>query len=182
MLIAVISDTHDNEATIRLAFDYLRTLPVEALIHCGDISTPGTLALIAELFAKPIHVVFGNVDTDRDGFAAVTRQFPHITLHGETGQATLGGVALAFTHFPQAAETLVQSGKYRFVFHGHTHEPWVSRLGLHNGLHKEAEPRTKIDECTILNPGNLAGTYSKATFALVDLTTGKATLKLVERL
>ena len=37
-------------------------------------------------------------------------------------------------------------------------------------------------DITVLNPGNLAGAYFKATFALVDLATGQATLKLVERL
>ncbi|MDO8559690.1 MAG: metallophosphoesterase family protein [bacterium] len=166
MHIAVISDTHDNEANLQLALRYFSALPIDALIHCGDITTPETLALLAHGFSKPIHAVFGNCDVDRDGFAAMVAQFPHVTLHGDVGEVTLGNTPLAFVHYPKEAKDLATTDKYRYVFHGHTHKPWEE----------------KISSCTVLNPGTLAGMWYKATFALVDLETGKAALKLVERL
>lgn len=52
------------------------------------------------------------------------------------------------------------------MFYGHTHKPWEETVG----------------KATLLNPGTLAGLWYKPTFALVDLATRKATLKLVERL
>lgn len=166
MLLAVISDTHDNEATLKQALSYLKSQPVEALIHCGDITTPETLTLLAQGFAKPIHVVYGNCDVDTDGFAAMAEQFPHVTLHADTGSTTINGVSVAFVHYPKEAKQLAGAGKYRFVFYGHTHKPWEEKMGT----------------CTVLNPGTLSGLWYKATFALVDLKTGKARLKLVERL
>ncbi len=165
MLIAIISDTHDNEATLQLALNFLRQNPVVALIHCGDITTPETLTLLATEFRQPIHVVYGNCDLDRDGFTAVAKQFPHVTIHGDSGDATFGKSRIAFTHYPETAKQLTTIN-YQLIFYGHTHQPWEE----------------KINACTVLNPGTLAGLWSKPTFALVDLATGKATLKLVERL
>lgn len=166
MLIAVIADTHDNEATIKLALSYLATQRIESLIHCGDITTPETLSLLAQGFAKPIHVVFGNCDIDHDGFTAMATKFPHVTLHGEAGNVTIDTASIAFVHYPKEAKQLAATGKYQFAFYGHTHKPWEEKIG----------------NCTVLNPGTLSGMWYKATFALVNLATGKATLKLVERL
>jgi len=166
MFLAIISDTHDNEATIRLALNYIATLPVVALVHCGDISTPETLMLIAELFPKPIHAVTGNMDFDLNGFSAVTKRFPNVTVYGEDGSTIINGVPVAFSHYPNIAKTIAAKGQHRFVFYGHTHKPWEEKIGT----------------CTVLNPGNLANQFYKPTFALVDLATGKATLKLVEQL
>ena len=165
MMIAVVSDTHDNEATLRLALNFLREHPVDALIHCGDITTPETLALLAHGFAKPIHIVYGNCDIDQDGFTAMAKQFPSVTLHGDSGAATFGKCRIAFTHYPDAARKLA-TGNFQLVFYGHTHKPWEEKIG----------------GASVLNPGTLSGMWYKATFALVDLATGKATLKLVERL
>lgn len=165
-MIAIIADTHDNEATITLAMNFLHKNPVDALIHCGDITTPETLALLAHGFTKPIHAVFGNCDVDRDGCKALATQLPHVTLHGDVGTVTVDTTSIAFVHYPAEAKQLAVTGKYQLVFYGHTHKPWEEKIGA----------------ATILNPGTLAGLFSKATFALVDLATGKATLKLVERL
>lgn len=166
MLLAVIADTHDNEATLEQALRYIKSQPVETLIHCGDITTPETLALLAQGFVQPIHVVYGNCDVDTDGFTAMAAQFSHVTLHGDTGSMVINGVPVAFVHYPKEAKQLAATGKYRFVFYGHSHKPWEEKDGA----------------CTVLNPGTLSGMWYKATFALVDLTSGKATLKIAERL
>ena len=165
-MIAIISDTHDNAATLQLALDFLQTNPVEAMIHCGDITTPEMLALLANGFSKPIHVVYGNCDVDQSGFTAMATQFPHLTLHGDIGSVTLDKTPIAFVHYPNEAKQLAATGNFQLVFYGHTHKPWEEKIGA----------------CTLLNPGTLSGMWYKATFALVDLNTGKATLKLVERL
>ena len=38
MLIAVLSDSHSNYQNIELALKRLKDLPVEHVIHCGDIA------------------------------------------------------------------------------------------------------------------------------------------------
>ncbi|MDD5110162.1 MAG: YfcE family phosphodiesterase [Patescibacteria group bacterium] len=166
MIIAVIADSHDNEANIHLALHYLASLPVDAMIHCGDICTPETLKLLAREFPKPIHVVYGNVDYDRAGLDKMLSRYPDLHGYGDSGALELGGINVAFNHFPKEAKQLAATGKYGFVFYGHTHKPWEEKIGT----------------TTLLNPGTLSGMWYKATFALVDLKTGKATLKLVEQL
>ena len=61
-----------------------------------------------------------------------------------------GARKIVFVHFPEIARKLAESGKYDFVFYGHTHKPWEEMIG----------------KCKMLNPGNVAGEIYPPTFAV----------------
>ena len=88
MRIAILSDVHDNIWKLETLLDRLEA---EALVFCGDFCAPFTLAQIAESFAGPIHVVFGNNDGDQFLLARVASKSPQVTLHGEFCELELGG-------------------------------------------------------------------------------------------
>jgi len=55
---------------------------------------------------------------------------------------------------------------FDFYFFGHTHYPFLK----------------KEKNCFLANPGNLAGLYFKASFALLDTETKKLELKILEKI
>ncbi len=165
MKIAIISDTHDNHATLQKFITWATKNPIDAILHCGDICQRETLELLTMQIVVPIHVVYGNGDSP-DDFTSLTKKFSHLALHGEIGDVTLDGQRFIFNHYPERARTLAQTEKPNFSLYGHTHKPWEELIG----------------ECRLVNPGTLAGLFQLATFALYDTQTKKLELKLVEQL
>lgn len=166
MKIAIVSDSHDNLANIEKAFDYINKEGVEIAIHCGDVCTSRTLREILNKFNGKFHLVFGNVDGDRSKMEEVAKMFPNCKIWGETGELIIEGKKIAFLHFPEFARNLASQQKYDFVFYGHTHKPFEEKIG-----------KTRL-----INPGNLAGLYYKASFAIYDLKEGNLELKILEML
>ena len=66
MKLAIFSDSHDNLATAEKACAWLRRAKIELLLHCGDVCSPAMLREIRQWFSGQIHLVFGNVDGDRE--------------------------------------------------------------------------------------------------------------------
>lgn len=77
-----------------------------------------------------------------------------------------GTSKIAFVHFPDKAKTLAETGKYDFVFYGHTHKPWTEKIG----------------NCTLLNPGNVTGDFYPPTFAIWDTKNNNFELKRIHEL
>lgn len=167
MKLAIISDSHDNVPNIDEALKIIKAEGIETIIHCGDVCAPSVFKYLAENFPGHIHFVYGNVDGDHGGFDRLNPD--NITIHGERGELTLGGPGsgaskkIAFIHYPDKAKELAATGKYDLVFYGHNHKPWEETIG-----------QTKL-----VNPGSLAGLFSKATFAMYDTETGKLDLKIL---
>jgi len=117
--LAVLSDSHDDLGAVRRARRLLEARGVGTVIHCGDITSPGT---VSELGGLDVHWVFGNCDLHRGGLAAAMEREGH-TCHGTHGVLELEGVSLAFTHGdrPELLRELLDSGDHRAVLHGHTH-------------------------------------------------------------
>lgn len=164
MLIAAISDTHDNIPNIEKFLSWAKENKIEKIIHCGDIAAP---SMIVELFGPAeidFHCVFGNV-ADREILTQVCEKFSNAKCHNDEGVIIVDKLNIAFCHFPETAKELGASGKYNFVFYGHTHKPWMETLD--NG-------------CQIINPGTLGGVFQKATFAVYDTQTKKLELKILE--
>jgi hypothetical protein len=155
MRIAVLSDIHDNIWKLETL---LAGLEADALVFCGDFCAPFTLAQIAEGFAGPVHVVFGNNDGDQFLLARVAGRFPHVTLHGDFAELELDGRRVAVTHYPEIGRALAQGGVYDMVCHGHSHERVVEQAG-----------RTLR-----VNPGEVMGRFGLVTYALYDTATGQA--------
>jgi uncharacterized protein len=162
MKVAILSDIHDNVWTLATLLDGLEA---EELIFCGDFCAPFTLRQIAEAFAGPVHVVFGNNDGDQLLLARVASQFGHVTLHGHFAELELGGRQVAVTHYPEIGKALARGDTYDLVCHGHSHERVIKRHG-----------RTLR-----VNPGEVMGRLGASTYAIYDTETGEAEIVDVKR-
>jgi putative phosphoesterase len=166
MEIAIISDSHDNLSNIERAVKYINDKKISTIIHCGDVCSPETLEKILYLFkGQNLHLVKGNADNYLSEFIDLTgEKQSKLKYHGQTGKLEINNSLIAFCHKPFLAKKMAESGKYPFIFYGHTHAPWQEVI---NG--------TKI-----INPGTLAGLFNKATFAIFDTKTTKTQLILLE--
>lgn len=158
MKIAIISDTHDNWANIEAFLVLAKKEKIERLIHCGDVTTPETLEKLIENFSGPIKLACGNAEIRREDFFALAHKFSNLEVFAEWGEWQIDRLKIAFSHQPTKGED--ESG-FNFVFHGHTHKPWIGQIG----------------QTLIANPGTLGGVFSPPTFALLDTQTGYLELK-----
>ncbi|OGY41475.1 MAG: hypothetical protein A2Y82_01055 [Candidatus Buchananbacteria bacterium RBG_13_36_9] len=166
MVIAIISDSHDNWVNVEKTINYLNKQKIRAIIHCGDICAPLTLEAMAKIFKGKINFVKGNVDGDVEGFKKHTAHYKNLKFYGLTGKLEIDGLEIVFCHLPVVAKKTAQTQKYDFVFYGHTHKPWHEKIG----------------KTTLINPGTVAGLFTKATFAIFDTTTKKTQLILLEKI
>jgi hypothetical protein len=152
MKIAIVSDTHNNWNNFKKAIDWIMKEKIKLILHCGDICNQETIDQAEKLFNGEIKFVKGNGDFDLD--------LP------EKMELEFNGKHIAFSHFPDIAKKMAQSGNFDLVFYGHTHRPWDE----------------KVSECHMINPGELAGQFFKPTFAVYDTVTEKLELKILENL
>ncbi|HPN96595.1 MAG TPA: YfcE family phosphodiesterase [Candidatus Moranbacteria bacterium] len=176
MLIAIISDIHNNETNLQKVLNYCRSNAIKTIVCCGDLASDETLDFLNDNFSGTIHYAFGNMDNDQltsiachpeldsgsksnrfripaspaGGKAGMTNKYKNTFLYEDFGKAEIDGRKIAFVHYPEKAKKLCETGKYDFVFYGHTHKPWTE----------------KIENCIMLNPGNVAGEIYLPTFAV----------------
>lgn len=155
MTVGVCSDIHDNLDNLALALAHLRKR-AEVVLCAGDLCAPFSLAALAEGFAGPIHVVFGNNDGDQYLITRVAANHDHVTVHGHLAQIELAGRKIAIHHYPDVAERLAQSGQYDAVFSGHDHLKYQHQLGA----------------CLWANPGEIMGRYGEPSVGFYDTETG----------
>lgn len=182
MKIAIISDTHDNIPNTRKATEWIVKNGIKTIIHCGDIFKPETVREILKYFEGKLYLIFSPADASfskipEDSF----EKFRNVKIFNEFGEIKISGKNIAFCHFPEIAKELADSGMYNLVFYGHTHKPWEETL-------RRFAPQGKLlrhgsgQGTRMVNPGNLAGIFYKATFAVYDTKTDKLELKILERL
>lgn len=162
MLVAVLSDVHDNIWNLEKALAQLGE--AEALIFCGDFCAPFSLEMMLKGFPGPIHAILGNNDGDLLMLSNVASRASHVILYRLLGKLNLGGREIAFTHYPELAEELASSGRYDAVFSGHTHQYSCERRG-----------RTLW-----VNPGEIMGRYGEPGYVLYDTGTGEALRQTLE--
>ena len=152
MKIGVLADTHNHRPNTLAALEVFRAEGVEYLVHCGDVTGPDIVRLLAEW---PVALVTGNVDRDWQALADAARAIgvppprPQVSL-------TLDGLAIAVVHghLDEALQDLIERQEYRYIFHGHTHLRRDVLIG-----------RTRV-----INPGALGGTRREPrSVAVVDL-------------
>jgi|YNPNPStandDraft_1061719.scaffolds.fasta_scaffold00167_1 putative phosphoesterase len=155
-LIGLISDTHNQQHNLQKAIEILRKEGASLIFHCGDLTDPELVAYFEDL--RVIHVT-GNADyASGEIQRALLIQNP-ASFSGQWFSGEIEGKPIAAIHGndTQALATLIQSGKYAYVFHGHTHarrDEWL------NTTH-------------VINPGALGGVRRETrSFALLDLVTG----------
>lgn len=165
MLIAIMSDTHDNQPRLEQFIAWAKMNNIEAIIHCGDICQRETLEYLALQLIVPIHIAYGNGD-EPDDFTSLTHTYSHLQLHGQVGRVTIADQVFIFNHYPERARELARDEQPAFSLYGHTHKPWEEMVG----------------QTRVINPGTLAGLFQLATFAVYDTTSKKLELKLVDEL
>ena len=153
MKIVICSDIHDNIWMLAKALQGMAE--ADALLFLGDFCAPFTLVQMAEGFAGPIHVVWGNNDGDKWLLTKQAQRFEQVVLHGELAEFELAGKRLALNHYPDIARSLAHSGRYDLVCYGHDHL-----------AHDEVVGSTRL-----FNPGELMGRLGPSTYALYDLAT-----------
>lgn len=152
MTIAVLSDIHDNIWNLERALKLVDTHKTDALLFLGDFCAPFTLAQIASAFDGPIHAVFGNNDGDPFLLGKIASGFPHVALHGQFADLTLGERRIALNHYPEIAEPIARSGIYDTVFSGHDHKQYVHTF----------------DETIWANPGEVMGRFGEPSIGVYD--------------
>jgi putative phosphoesterase len=163
MRVAVLSDIHDNLWKLAPALDFARNCG--AMICCGDLCSPFVIDELANSFQSEIHIVFGNNDADLFRITAKSAHYPHVHIHGELCEITLGGKNFGVNHFDYIAKPLAESKRYDVVCFGHNHEFEI----------------TQIHSTLALNPGPIMGAKFGAggredvpsTFIVYDTASGK---------
>lgn len=163
MKIAIISDTHDNLANLEKFLSFIKKEKISAIFHCGDFTTPETLAYLSAKFNGKIFLSLGNGDLKSE----ILKNFSgrkKITIFENVGEISLGDKKIIFSHFLENVKNFFK--ECDLAFYGHTHKPEIEKIG----------------KCILVNPGNLAGLYYKATFAVLDLKTEVPQLKILEKI
>lgn len=167
MKIAIISDVHDNIPNLKKVLDYCAQNSVEKIICCGDLASLETLDYLNDNFAGEIFFVFGNMDNDYlRNYLFENDQYKNTKIFKDFGEIEIKKRKIAFVHFQREAMGLCNTGNYNFVFHGDTHKPWTEI----------------INNCTLLNPGNVANQYYPPTFAIWNIDQNKFDLIRINEL
>ena len=135
MIIAIISDTHDNVYAVKEIIEHLKDINPDLLIHLGDIISPNTLEL-----CKGFKAVFirGNNDGDINKLEFITKK-NHQLFTPEFSFTTNGKRLIAIHGHTKELDIIINSGLYDYVLHGHTHEIKIEKKGktliLNPGAH-----------------------------------------------
>jgi putative phosphoesterase len=154
--LGIIADTHDRLPFIDKAVQKLNRENVELVLHAGDYSAPFVTSRFKPLQAEMIGV-FGNNDAEKSllkqNFEAIGVQ-----IRGKFAEIKADGLKIALLHGEEASllESLINTGAYDVVLHGHTHKA---------GIRKQIKT-------LVVNPGEACGYLSeRATFALLETGT-----------
>ena len=163
MLIAIISDIHDNEVNLEKCLAWCCDNKIEKIICCGDITNSETLEILSNKFLGEIFLVRGNADSYNEEEVI---KYKNIVYGGETSVFEIAGFKVGLCHEPFLIDKILSKNKCNIIFYGHTHKPWI-----------ESREDTKI-----INPGTLGGVFTRATFAIWEPETGRIELKLLENI
>ena len=158
MLLGVMSDTHDRLPMIDKAITRFNKEKVNLVLHAGDFIAPFVVPRFKGLKAKMIGV-FGNNDAELE---TLKRKFAEMNceIRGRFAEVNLEGLKIAMLHGEEEEllKSLIDSGGYDVVVHGHTHK---------------AETY-KREKTLVINPGEVCGYLSgEATVAILDTDTLK---------
>lgn len=165
MKISIISDIHNNLANLKRVLDYCEKNKIQKIICCGDLANMETLDFLNDNFSGVIYYTFGNMDDGQLREYELEGKYKKTIIFKKFGEVEIGNKHIAFVHYSDVTKQLCESGKYDFVFYGHTHKPWVAFVET------MADQRPK--KCTILNPGNVANEIYPPTFAVWETDNDK---------
>jgi putative phosphoesterase len=137
--LALVADIHDHVAALHGALPHWREQS-DALLLLGDLVAPFVLRHLASGYPKPIALVFGNNDGDRQLLTQVAAGSPQVRIHGEFLRGEFAGRRVASTHYPAIAEAL-DPRAFDLIAFGHDHR---ARIQAREGA-------------KLVNPGTLLG-------------------------
>lgn len=148
MLIGVLSDTHDDLASIDKAFRIFENHAVEIILHCGDWKSLDTYHYIqakTKFLNSQLYGVTGNQDHELATIQQLT------TFHELFLEET--SIAIVHGHIRKDIENALISQKYHLIMTGHTHKYKVSLFNnsilLNPGSTSFSIPRQKNYEGTV---------------------------------
>ncbi len=153
MKIGVLSDTHDNLSNLIYVLNFFRDKDIQTVIHCGDLISYDMVSHFEDF--RVIYCI-GNMDVTTGTIKRRLEKMHEGNFVGAVFRGKLGGVPVAATHshIDGKVMELVREGRYRWVFHGHTHN---KRDEVIRGVR-------------IVNPGALGGLGKEPrSFCTVDI-------------
>ncbi|MCP3682563.1 MAG: metallophosphoesterase [bacterium] len=119
-MIGIISDTHDNVVNVQKAVALFKEKNVEFVIHLGDVVAPRTIQYFSGLTMK---FVKGNCDgADYDLMMEKIAELG-AEYYDEWLELDYKGKKLVALHGKdeKKLQSFIESGKFDYVLHGHTH-------------------------------------------------------------
>ncbi len=156
MRIGILSDIHDNIWALADALALLKGC--DTLLCLGDLCSPFTMSAIAEGFAGPVHVVWGNNDGDKLLISRNADKAGNVTLHGDIALLELGGRAIVMTHYYEVARAIAGGNAHDLICYGHNHRRRIDQAG----------------RAVLLNPGEVMGRFAVHSVAVYDAGSGQA--------
>jgi uncharacterized protein len=153
MKIGVMSDTHDNLSNLIAVLRSYRDRGIETVVHCGDLTSP---EMVSHFQGFRVIFTHGNMDHTIGGVKKRLAKMREDNFSGLVFKGVLAGVPIAATHSHVSGKImeLVREARFKWIFHGHTHE---KRDEVVKGVR-------------IVNPGALGGLgRGPRTFCIVDL-------------
>lgn len=163
MLLALLSDTHDDVPNTKAALALLAPHRPAAYLHAGDLVAPEMLDLFAGL---PFYFVFGNNEFDLPALRSRAHAL-NLTCLESFGDLAITNNALApFTpksppdapriallhgHEHSRLDRALRSGHYRYLIHGHTHIPRDETFSSTRIINPGALQRTRTKSVALLN-------------------------------
>lgn len=154
MKIAIMSDSHENWTNLEKAITIANDESCDVMLFAGDLIAPPGIAVL-EKFNGQIKFVWGNNEMEQ---VAMTRKMDaseKIELCDDIYEGELDGVKVFMNHYPRIAELAAKSGEFDLCIFGHTHEYYEE----------------KIDNTLLINPGEIQGRVSTASFVIFDTKT-----------
>lgn len=153
MKIGVMSDTHDNLSNTMAVLSTCRDRGIDTIVHCGDLTS---LEMVSHFQGFRVIFTTGNMDHTTGAIKKRLGKMREDNFAGLVYKGSLGGVPIAVTHSHVDGKImeLVRENRFKWIFHGHTHE---KRDEVIRGVR-------------IVNPGALGGLGREPrTFCIVDL-------------
>jgi len=164
MKIAIISDIHENFHNLILALESMSVHHIEQIFCLGDLMNSGIAKILAAQDI-PTHMIWGNNDGDKVEITLAAKRENSSLSIGTTiyDFVDFDGKNIFLSHYDDLAKPMAQSGLYDAVFFGHNH----------------IQSLEKINDCWVVNPGELAALKTKrATYAIYD--TQSNDVKIIE--
>ena len=152
MKIGLISDTHNNLSNLLAALETFKEREIKTVIHCGDLTR---LEMLTHFQEFRVIYTTGNMDVMTGTIRKRLEKMRADNFVGTIFKGKLDGVPVAATHshIEGTVMKLIREGRYKWLFHGHTH----------------VKPDEVVKGVRIVNPGALGGVGREPrTFCIVD--------------